>query len=160
MNDLNQFDNLADGSWVSTSLCPTLGKMYAQEYEGVCPLHFQEPFGKTLNISFIGGPPFITYNPIGGSAFIVTKLLVEKFQFIPKYIPARSWDKVEENHTTFGMVHWVSFRIKLEPMHSNSVCSTCNLKNINVSRATIIQFNCTTQHFRFQRNKVNLGLVK
>ena len=27
----------ADGSWVSTSLCPTLGKMYAQEYSGLCP---------------------------------------------------------------------------------------------------------------------------
>ena len=99
---------MADGNWVLTSLCPTLGKMYAQEYMGVCPLHFQEPFGKTVNISFIGISPYITYNPIGGSAFIVTKLLAKKFQFIPKYIPARSWDKVEMNHTTFGMVHWVS----------------------------------------------------
>ena len=82
--------------------------MYAQEYPGVCPLQFQEPLGKTINISFIGVSPFITYNPIGGSSFIVTQLLANKFQFIPKYIPARSWDKVEENHTTFGMAHRAS----------------------------------------------------
>ena len=91
-----------------TSLCPTLGKVYAVEYEGICPLHLQEPFGKQLNIAFIGGPPFITYKPIGGSDFIVTKLLANKFQFIPMYTPARSWEIVQKNHTSFGMVHLVS----------------------------------------------------
>ena len=104
----NQFF-LADGSWALTSLCPTLGKMYAQEHIGVCPLHLQEPFKKTLRISYIGGPPFITNNPIGGSDFILTNLLAKKYHFLPKYIPARSWDKVEKNNRTFGMVHWVSF---------------------------------------------------
>ena len=100
---------LADGSWVLTSLCPTLGKMYAQEYFGVCPLHLQEPFGKTFNISFAGVSPFIINNPIGGSDFIVTNLLAKKYHFIPKYIPARSWDKVDKSNKTFGMVHQVSF---------------------------------------------------
>ena len=98
----------ADGSWVSTSLCPTLGKMYAQEYSGLCPWHFQEPFGKTLNISFIGSPPHITYNPIGGSEFIITNLLAKKFQITPEYTPAPSWDTVKANQTVFGMVDLVS----------------------------------------------------
>ena len=101
--------SLQDGSWVLTSLCPTLGETYAQELIGVCPSHLQEPFGKTLRISFLGQPPFITYNPFGGSDFIVTKILAQKYSFIPKYIPARSYDKFEENNNTFGMVHWVSF---------------------------------------------------
>ena len=100
---------MVDGNWVLTSLCPSLGKMYAQEHFGVCPPHLQEPFGKTLNISFIGFTPYVTYNPIGGSDFIVTNLLVKKYHFIPKYIRARGYDKVERNNRTFGMVHRVSF---------------------------------------------------
>ena len=76
---------------VSSSLCPALGKLYAQKYAGICPLHFQEPKGKKLNISFIGAPPFITYNPVGGSEFIVMGMLANKFEFIPNYIPARSF---------------------------------------------------------------------
>ena len=86
--------------------------MYAQEYSGLCPWHFQEPFGKTLNISFIGPPPLITYNPIGGSEFIVLALLAKKFQFIPKYNPAQSWDAVEDkNGINLGMVNLVSHDI-------------------------------------------------
>ena len=99
----------ADGSWVTTSLCPTLGKKYAQEYSGLCLSHFQEPHGKTLNISFIGSPPHITYNPMGGSEFIITTLLAKKFKFIPKYIPARTYDTFEDsNGKTLGMVNLVS----------------------------------------------------
>ena len=64
--------------------------MYPQEYKGVCPLHFQQPPGKTLNISFIGFPPFVTYNPRGGSAFILIAMLANKYGFIPNYIPAKS----------------------------------------------------------------------
>lgn len=109
-----QFVSNADGSLVLTSLCPILGEMYAQEYVGVCPSHFQEPFGKTLNISFISVPPWITYNPLGGSDIIVTKILAQKYHFIPKYIPARSFDKVEENNRTYGMVHWVRFFLLYE----------------------------------------------
>ena len=101
--------SLQDGSWVVTSLCPTLGRMYAQEYMGPCPSHLQDPFGKTLNISFIGPPPFITKNPFGGSAVIVTEILAQKHFFTPNYIQARSVDKVEQNNKIVGMVHRVSF---------------------------------------------------
>lgn len=76
--------------------------MYAQEVLGLCPDHLQEPFGKILNISFIGFPPFIT------SDFVVTKILGQKFHFTPKYIPATSWD------ITSGTVHLVSFLRKVE----------------------------------------------
>ena len=99
---------MADSSWDLTSLCPTLGEMYAQEHNGACPRHLQEPYGKTLSISFLGFPPFITYKPIGGSDFIVTKMLAKKFNFIPKYIAARTYDTITESNSTFGMVHWVS----------------------------------------------------
>ena len=82
--------------------------MYAEAYHEACPLHLQEPVRKTLNISFIGFPPFITYNPVGGSDVIVTNLLANKFHFLPKYLPARSKDKLESNFSSYGMVHWVS----------------------------------------------------
>ena len=84
--------------------------MDAEEYTGrQCPSHMQEPYGKTLNISFVGLPPFITYNPIGGSEFLVTNILARKFKFIPNYIPAKSWDTFQENQSTYGMVHQVPF---------------------------------------------------
>ena len=88
-------------------MCPVLGKNFAEEYRGICPSQVQEPFQKTLNISFFGVPPYINYNPVGGSDFLVTKLLAEKFKFIPKFIPAKSWDSYQEKKTTYGMVHWV-----------------------------------------------------
>ena len=71
-----------------TSLCPKLGKMYAEEFKGSCPPYMKEPSGKTLNISFIGVPPYVTYNPLGDSEFLVIKILAKKFSFIPKFIPA------------------------------------------------------------------------
>ena len=114
MKYISNLFSLQDGSWILTSLCPTLGTMYVQELVGVCPSHLQEPFGKTLSISFIGPPPFITYNPFGGSDFIVTKILAQKYSFTPKYIPARSYDKVEENNKTYGMVHWVRFFLAVQ----------------------------------------------
>ena len=99
---------MTDGSEVTTSFCPKLGKKNAQEYEGFCPLHVQEPFGKTLNVSFVGDRPFIIYNPLGGSEFITTQILAKKFGFIPKYIPATSWDTTSQgNQTTYGMVQQV-----------------------------------------------------
>ena len=79
-----------------TSLCPKLGKMYAQEFKGSCPSHMQEPFGKTLNVSFIGFHPYVSPRsytfPFGrfGSEFVVTNILAKKFGFIPKFIPAFS----------------------------------------------------------------------
>ena len=71
-----------------TSICPSLGKMYAEVVGGLCPGHMQEPQGKELNTSYIGLTPHINYNPISGSDFAFVKILAEKFQFVPNLIPA------------------------------------------------------------------------
>ena len=56
--------------------------------------------GKELRISFIGLKPFITsYNPIGGSDFLVLNLLAKKYGFILKLIPEFRYDDVEVNGT-------------------------------------------------------------
>ena len=78
--------------------------MYAQECKGVCPQHFQQPSGKTLNISFIGLPPFVTYNPRGGSAFILMAMLANKYGFIPNYIQAKSM-KQHENAVCISVIY-------------------------------------------------------
>ena len=67
--------------------------MHAEEFKGSCPSHLQEPFGKTLKVSFTGMPPYIigfldNSKPLGGSDILVTKILAKKFSFIPKFIPA------------------------------------------------------------------------
>ena len=90
-----------------TSLCPKLGKMYAEEFNGSCPPHMKEPSGKTLNISFIGVPPYVTYNPLGGSEFLVIKILAKKFSFIPKFIHAKSTDPYADNKASSSMVYQV-----------------------------------------------------
>ena len=66
--------------------------MFAEEIKGSCPSRMQEPFGKTLKISFFGLQPYVTYNPLGGSDFIVTRIIAKKFGFIPKFIPALNND--------------------------------------------------------------------
>ena len=71
-----------------------------------------------MNISFIGTKPYITYNPIGGSEFHVVKILSEKFKFIPKFIPERSFDIVNHNGTLSGMFHKVRVRIKIDTKSS------------------------------------------
>ena len=91
--NLLMYHKNAGGEWIATSFCPALGKMYALEHPDRCPAYLQEPHGKTLNVSFIGHPPFITYNPVGGSDLIVTNLLAKKFHFIPHYLPARLQDQ-------------------------------------------------------------------
>ena len=64
---------------------------------------------KELRISFIGLKPFITYNPIGGSDFLVLNLLAKKYGFIPKLIPEVRYDDVEVNGTILhGSIHRVS----------------------------------------------------
>ena len=80
---------------------------YAEQYRGSCPSYVQKPFKKTLNISFIGINPYITYKPFGGSDVLVTKILGKKFGFVPKFIPTKSFDIVQENETTYGMVYRV-----------------------------------------------------
>ena len=52
-------------------------------YNGICPVHLQSPFEKELQVSFIGGRPFITYDPIGGSAFTVTRLFAKNMDSSP-----------------------------------------------------------------------------
>ena len=91
----------------TTSLCPVLGKMHVQVYNGMCPWHTESPLQKEIKVSFIGGRPYIIYSPIGGSDFILTRLFAKKHGFIPKFIPARSVGVVKSNGTTSGMFHLV-----------------------------------------------------
>ena len=86
-----------------------LGQKNAVSYHGQCPKHFQKPYGKTLNVSFIGTGPYIIYKPLSGSEFHVVRLLAERFKFVPKFIPAKSVDIVEQNGTKFGLLHQVRF---------------------------------------------------
>ena len=86
-----------------TSFCPKLGKMYAEEFKGSCPSHLQEPFGKTLKVSFLGMPPYIigfldNNRPLGGSDIHMTNILAKKFSFIPKFIPAKEGPSAQHNH--------------------------------------------------------------
>ena len=76
-----------------------------------------------FNISFIGVPPFVTYNPVGGSEFKVMSILAKKFKIIPNYIPARSFD---------GNVHMVSM------FHANRKFFADNLLGVKVG---IMQFD-------------------
>ena len=84
-----------------------LGKEHAQILYGLCPRHVQSPYGKELNISFIGPEPFVTYNPIGGSDFLIISLPAKKFGFFPKFVPETSYDVVKSNGTSSGMVYKV-----------------------------------------------------
>ena len=95
---------------MTTCLCPVLGKTHGQTYNGLCRGQFQKPYGKELKISFIGTGPYINYNPIGGSEFLLVKILAEKFKFKPNFIAERSYDIVEQNGTFYGMLHRVRFR--------------------------------------------------
>ena len=104
---------LLDGEDAITCLCPVLGKTHAHIYNGLCPGHFQTPYGKELKVSFIGIEPYINYHPIGGSEFLTVKILAEKFKFKPKFIPAKAFDTIEQNGTFYGMLHRVRFRFKL-----------------------------------------------
>ena len=99
----------ADGESEATFLCPTLGKTHAVLHNRLCPKELENPYGKELKISFIGQSPFISYSPVGGSDVLVVNMLAEKFKFIPKFIPERSYDRVISNGTTSGML----YRVKL-----------------------------------------------
>ena len=97
------------------SLCPTLGKKYAQIYQSTCPVHLQKPANKVLPIFFIGSQPFIKYpkdfGKLGGSEFLVMKLLAMKHKFTPNLIPAKSFDIAETNGTQYGLV----YQVKMKP---------------------------------------------
>ena len=90
-----------------TSLCPILGETHAQIFHGMCPRNAQSLQGKELKVSFIGPEPFVTYNPVGGSDFLVIKLLAKKFGFFPQFVPEISMDVVKSNGTSYGMVYKV-----------------------------------------------------
>ena len=92
---------------MTTSLCPVLGQTHGQTYNGLCPGHFQTPYGKELKISFIGIRPYINYDPIGGSEFLIVKILAEKFKFTAKFIPERAADIVNKNGKFYGELHRV-----------------------------------------------------
>ena len=84
-----------------------MGQSYAEISEVRCVSELQHPRGKTIPVSFIGIPPFIKLNPLGGSELLVTQILAEKFGFLPKLIPERAFDVTKINGTTYGMVHRV-----------------------------------------------------
>ena len=116
-----------------TSLCPTLGKKYVQIHQGFCPLHLQKPANKELKIFFIGAHPFVKYpkdfGKLGGSEFLVMKLLAKKHKFTPHFLPAKSFDIVETNGTKHGLMHQVN---KIEHktifiVHDNYVHNKCSV---------------------------------
>ena len=98
-----------------TSLCPTLGKKYALTYEGTCPVHLQQPANKVLPIFFIGMAPYIKYpreyGKLGGSDFLVMKMMAMKHKFTPNFLPAKTVDIVETNGTKYGLV----YQVKMKP---------------------------------------------
>ena len=67
----------------------------------------QNPAGKSIKISFIGPPPHITYNPIGGSDFLIIRLLADKLNFMPKFVPELSYDIMNINGRMVGMANAV-----------------------------------------------------
>ena len=87
-----------------------MGRAYGQKYNGPCPLHLQLPFGKQLQVSYIGTKPYIDYDPLGGIDFLIVNILAEKFKFQPEYIPERAYDVVKENGTMYGMLHRVRLK--------------------------------------------------
>ena len=97
----------SDGESERTFLCPTLGKTHAVLHNRLCPKELENPYGKELKISFIGASPFISYSPVGGSDILLVNMLAEKFKFIPKFIPERSYDPVIRNGIIDGMLYRV-----------------------------------------------------
>ena len=97
------------------SLCPALGKKYALIYPGTCPDHLQKPADKVLSIFFSGVDPFIKYpkdhGKLGGSDFLVMKVLAMKHKFTPNLLPAKTIDIAETNGTKYGLV----YQVKMKP---------------------------------------------
>ena len=72
------------------SLCPVLGERHAQIVIGLCKKNFQNPLRKKINISFYYAPFWSTNPPLGGSDFLLIKLLARKSGFIPKFVHERN----------------------------------------------------------------------
>ena len=106
---------ITDGNAVH-SLCPSLGHRHAQLLKDICPWNLQNPFGKEINISFRLSPPFFTHPPLGGSDFLIIKMLARKYGFIPRFIPEISYDNVQSNGSIYGLIHSVSWLTVLNIM--------------------------------------------
>ena len=85
--------------------------MYAEEFKGSCPSHLQEPSGKTLNISFLSNPPYVIYNSLVGSDFLVIKILANKFRFNPKFIFSKYLVALDTDEASSSMVYQVKYTI-------------------------------------------------
>ena len=72
------------------SLCLVLGERHALIVTGLCKEKFQNPMRKKINISFYYAPFWSTNPPLGGSDFLLIKLLARKSGFIPKFIHERN----------------------------------------------------------------------
>ena len=129
-------------------MCPALGKLYAQKHTGKCPLKFQEPFGKVLKISFIGVPPFITYNPVGGSDFIVMRILANKFQLIPKYIPARTFIGMAQQVNILFCFGFLNNNLKIT-MFTN-ISSTIHPFQVSVKQSELGIGQTSMVHHRYK----------
>ena len=90
---------------MTKSLCPVLGKAFAEVWLGLCPSILQDPRDKRIPVSFIGPEPYIKYKPtIGGSEFLALKMLAQKFKFLPDFRPEVAIDVTKKNGSTYGMV--------------------------------------------------------
>ena len=97
---------------MTKSLCPGLGKIYAEVRLGLCPANLQDPEEKTIPVSFIGPQPYIKYKPtIGGSDFLVLMMLAQKFKFKPDFKQELAIDLTRKNGSTYGMV-WTVRSVK------------------------------------------------
>ena len=67
-----------------------------------------------LKIFFIGTAPFVKYPKdyceLGGSDFLVMKVLAKRHKFNPNFLPAKSYDIAEANGTKYGLLYQVTER--------------------------------------------------
>ena len=84
------------------------GKMHAQIVKGWCPPNLQRPEGKKLTISYVPLPPYVVFDPFGGSDILIIDLLAKKLRFNPNFKLEKSYDVRLLNGTKHGLVHSVS----------------------------------------------------
>ena len=107
-NNINNLGSAGNGE-KTTYLCPTLGNTNAQLHRVRCPSSLQDPFGKQLQISYIGFVPFIKHDPFGGSDYKVVSIMADKIGFTPHFVPERAFDPITVNGSTYGMLYRVRF---------------------------------------------------
>ena len=98
-----------------TSLCPALGRKYAQLVAGMCPAILQKPQGKTMPVTYFGSPPYIISNKkkqlVGGTDLEILNIYAKKFGFTPKVRKEIFFDIINVNGTKRGLVGSVRFEI-------------------------------------------------